>query len=200
MRRNATSPVAKMFLALVSAAATVSVGLSAASRQETLRSVVVVSSALPQGCALAADSSLSRNAREGRTAITARAIPTNPWSGSDIGVVANILQLIDPPLAVPDGPPPSARAVKSLWLARAREVTEAAAATYDSGSGLISVYALRYRSADVEFGKPQKGRLELKMGSLRVVVSGDGSACSDAVVSHAKSALFSSSGRPAPGR
>ena len=178
-------------------ALTIPIGNINAAAQEPLRPIVIVTdSALPQGCHLRQHMSFSGDDKT-RVTITSFAMPDNPWSGSDVRVISNILKLVDPPMQVPDAPLPSARVVESLWLTRAREISDAAAAIYDSGGGLISVYALRYRSVgDIESVKSTSGATdEFRMRLVRIVVLGDGSACSDVVVGHARSALSSLASR-----
>jgi hypothetical protein len=111
-------------------------------------------------------------------------------------MISHLLRLVDDPIKMPDGPPPNKREIATLWGSRTQQIAEAAGAVYESGGGLISVYALRYhRVADLESVQSRRGGVQLRMGSVRVVVFGDGSACSDAVVTHARNALSGASGR-----
>jgi hypothetical protein len=183
-------------VAFVYAALAVFSSTITASTQWPLRSVVIVTNALPKGCQLAPMSSFSGDVRQERMTITSRAIPTNPWNGSEVSVISNVLRLVDDPMQVPDGPPPSKSEIETLWGTRAQQIAEAAGAIYHFDGGLISVYALRYRTVgDLESVESKRGGIELRKGSLRVVVFGDGSVCSDAVVKHARRTLSAFSGR-----
>jgi hypothetical protein len=87
-----------------------------------------------------------------------------------------------------------------LWLQRARNISDCAAAIYDSGVGLISVYALKYRNVDdLEPDLPDRSAtgsmLELRRGAVRVIMFGDGSECSVDLARHVRSTLPNGAGR-----
>ena len=154
----------------------------------SLSSVVIVTDGLPQGCHLPPRVAVNEDA----VTITGASIPENPWVGSDSTVISGILQIVDPPLSVPDGPPPDPRTLRLLSLQYARKISEGAMAIYDSGNGLISLYALKYRdsadmppSSSVQTNKPDT--FEVRYGAVRIMMLGNGTECSLAIAKHVKS-------------
>jgi hypothetical protein len=165
---------------------------------EALAPIVLVRSKLPDGCHLALPPRVAGKDRR-TTIVSPPPIPGNPWVGDDIGVISHILEMVDPPFPVPDAPP-DRKTIASMSLQRARKISDGAAAIYDSGAGLISVYALRYRNvADLGPATPVRKEtddaFEIRRGAVRIIMFGDRSECSGAVAGHIRSALPNGAGR-----
>ncbi len=187
-------PMVKTLLPLIVIAPLIPIQNGDVRLQTPLASIVIVKGE-PDGCRLAR----SRSTTAGMTTIVSSPIPDNPWVGDDIGVISQILKVLDSPILVPDGPP-DRRTVTSMWLERARRISEGAAAIYDSGAGLISLYALKYRDAgDLEPNTAARhetgATFDLRRGVVRVVMFGDRSKCADALARHVRSTLSGGSGR-----
>jgi hypothetical protein len=195
MRQGRTRAVVKTPFSLIFVASVISPQNIDVGLKEPLAPIVIVMTELPSGCHLAKHLSVEA----GVTTIVGSSIPDNPWVGDDIGVISKILQEVDPPILVPDGPP-DRKTVTSMWLDGARKISDGAVAIYDSGVGLISVYALRYRHAvDLKPDTPARNetakRFDLRRGAVRIVMFGDASECSVAIARHVRSMLPKDPGR-----
>ena len=153
-----------------------------------LADLTVPAERLPTGCGLSPSPSIRM--RAGLWA--GLPISSNPWTGTDRGIVASIVErVIDPP-RIPDGPPPTNSELARFRLRLADDVEEAYAAVYtDGGPSLISVNAVRYVDAAEltslrNSGRMRPGSFRLMAGRTLLTVSGDDGPCLQGVSAHVK--------------
>jgi hypothetical protein len=110
--------------------------------------------------------------------------------------MASVREIVDGPVAIPDGPPPDAKELSRYLGLLADGVEEAYGAVYmQSDADLITVRAMRLapderRPALAHFGDTRvsknSGMIRVAIGPIVAVVTGDG-ACFQAVGAHLKS-------------
>jgi hypothetical protein len=111
--------------------------------------------------------------------------------------MASILQLLDGPAAVPDGPPLDAKALSRYLAQLADGVEEVYGATYmQSDTGLITVRALRFSPDDPSGGRSPDGdtrgsrhptMIRVTIGPIVAIVTGASGACFQDVATYLKS-------------
>jgi hypothetical protein len=115
-------------------------------------------------------------------------VSSNPWRGGDEVALAAIRARIEPPPAMPDGPPMSPAELAQFRIRRARGVEEGYAAIYDDGSGnLVTVYGLRFKTLhDAERVRGSAKRLAnvFVTGRTAFAVAGRDSDCLERVARH----------------
>lgn len=136
-----------------------------------LEDLTVPADRLPTGCELRATPSL---------------VPTNPWIGTDRGIVARIAALIEGTPTLPDAPALEPKEARRFFLRFADGVEEAYAATY-AESGVttsrggrsaardVSVFAVKYIAPEdarrVPFGRTKRPD-RIVLGSIVLIVNG----------------------------
>jgi hypothetical protein len=115
-------------------------------------------------------------------------IDANPWRGDDPATVAAIRERVVAPPRVPDTPLLTRGELARWRLQLADDVEEAYAAIYaDSGTSLITVYGVRFKTTDI----PTLPRRERRPGTswlprdrTVIAISSGGGECSEAVRSY----------------
>jgi hypothetical protein len=185
----------KAVILAMSVAITVCASQTAPPRSVTMRDLTLPAERLPAGCALSPAPSVRLDGGRVRSGLWA-GFPTNPWIGTDRRLMASIREIVDGPVAVPDGPPPDAKELSRYLLLLADGVEEAYGAVYmQSDADLITVRAMRLapdarRPAPAYSGDTRvsrnSGMIRVAIGPIVAIVTGDG-ACFQAVGAYLKS-------------
>ena len=93
---------------------------------QIMNALTVRAAARPADCALQQPTSTSNSTVSAFSERIWSLFPTNPWSGTDRRIVAQVSKAIDAtPRVAPDGPPPDARAAAEFDLKWADNTLEA---------------------------------------------------------------------------
>jgi hypothetical protein len=115
-------------------------------------------------------------------------IDTNPWRGDDPATVAAIRERVVAPPRVPDTPLLTRGELARWRLQLADDVEEAYAAIYaDSGTSLITVYGVRFKTTEIPTlprRESRPGTLWLRRDRTIIAMSSGGGECSEAVRSY----------------
>ena len=172
-----------------------------AQSEPTLKALTVPGETLPRGCALKKPAPRPAPGARGEGTIIRSMewfpYPTNPWSGTDRRLVAEVRQVIDGTPRLPDGPPLEPAAARAFLSKLADNVVEAYRAVYVSADGSqVDVWAARFnddRLAQPEplpgtMNPPRRFRSRLVRGATVVLVSAPSSnACVRAVDGYIRS-------------
>ena len=184
----------KVLIAATSAAIAVCASQTARPRIVNMRDLTVPAERLPAGCAL----SPSPSVRVDQSRLVGRwaGFPTNPWIGTDRQLMASVREIVEGPVAFPDGPPLDAKQLFRYLGQLADGVEEAYGAVYmQSDAYPIVVRAIRLAPGEKPsaLARPSDARLSRNPGIVRVaigqivaIVSGDGE-CFQAVGAYLKS-------------
>jgi hypothetical protein len=180
------------FLLAVSVAMTAGAFQTLPPRPVMMRDLTVPVERLPAGCALASTPSVPVDGNRIRFGLWA-GFPTNPWIGTDRQQVISIREFIDPPTrALPDGPPPDARALARYREQFANGVEEAYGAVYmQADADVVTVRGIRFapgkQTSALGTGVSRNAeRIRVEIGSIVAVVTGNG-ACFQTVGAYLKS-------------
>jgi hypothetical protein len=179
----------------MSVAITVGASQAAQPRVVTLRDLTLPAERLPGGCALSPAPSVHLDGSRVRSGLWAE-FPTNPWIGTDRRLMASIREMVDGPVAVPDGPPLGAKELSRYLVQLADGVEEAYGAVYmQSDANLISVRAIRFAPGEKPWASAHSsdtrvprnpGMIRVAIGPIVAIVTGDGE-CFQAVGAYLKS-------------
>jgi hypothetical protein len=115
-------------------------------------------------------------------------ISSNPWTGTDTSIAAAIVERIDPPSALPDGPPLSRTELARFRARLADDVESAYAAVYADTSSRVVVLGVRYtgRRARPPMRSHADGAspFRVEFGRSVILVSASESPCSDVIRRH----------------
>jgi hypothetical protein len=164
-------------------------------RPVTMQELTVPKPRLPEGCSLKVIEPPRRDINPVTGGVIIRADPdwlhlgTNPWTGTDRSVLAEIRQHIDGMFPLPDAPPLTATQVAAFY---ADGIDEGYAATYtQSGGREIALWAVRFAVPKKRTDFPMVGRgataqnvVRIEIGAIRAVVDGDGGPCSNVIVAY----------------
>ena len=143
----------------------------------TLNALTVPGEALPSNCALKQPASrpIPSSRAEG-TVIRSEEwspFPTNPWSGTDRKLVAEVRKAIDGTPRLPDGPPLEPADAAAFLLKLADNVVEAYRAAYVSADGSqIDVWAIRFNDDTLAQPERLSGTMNPPRGFSRRLVRG----------------------------
>jgi hypothetical protein len=185
----------KALILAVSAAITANAPQTAPPRVVTMRDLTLSPERLPVGCALSPAPSVHLDGNRVRSGLWAD-FPTNPWTGTDRRLMASVREIVDGPVAVPDGPPLGAKELSRYLGQLADGVEEAYGAVYmHSDTNLITVRAMRLApgerpspraySSDIHVSR-SPGMIRVAIGPIVAIVTGDGE-CFQAVGAYLKS-------------
>jgi hypothetical protein len=86
--------------------------------------------------------------------------PTNPWSGTDRKLVAEVRRVIDGTPRLPDGPPLEPRDTAVFLLKWADDIVDAHRAVYASSDGSeVGVWAVRFNHGNLAKPEPPPGTI-----------------------------------------
>jgi hypothetical protein len=149
-----------------------------------IEELTVPADRLSSGCALATEPSRDRNGV--RTAQWPD-FPTNPWIGTDRRLMAEIRERVDPPAALPDGPPLDAKELSRYRAQFADGLAQGYHAVYDDAAQRVIVQAVKFAPTEpasaFASGRARVSsarEVRVGIGRIAAIVTGDG-ACSRAV-------------------
>lgn len=141
---------------------------------------------LPPGCALTPAPSISIDGNRVRFGLWA-GFPANPWIGTDRRLMAEIRDRVDPPAALPDGPPLDARELSRYRAQLADGLEQGYGAVYSDAAQLVIVQAVKFAPTEpasvLASGRARvsnSSEVRVQIGRIAAIITGGG-ACSRAV-------------------
>lgn len=118
-------------------------------------------------------------------------LPSNPWTGTERSIVANITEQVMGSPALPDGPPLSRAELARFRLRWADDVESAYGAVYTKADmHVATVDAVRLKSMPANRPRGNPGaRLQLVHGRTVVALFGEGDPCFDALAAYLREVM-----------